>query len=209
MFRTTCWEHPSLAKQIFGPGKASSELNERQPGRAKTRCRRGVKPWPRFLHDSLCWRREKILLIHLAEGRDADCYESRRGGERKETRGPSRKRMILSFDVPSCDRSCIMDSFWDVYNEKLTSFFCCCCSYCICISQVPERAVQVYAVKVTGSAGARVTVLRNIHIYHRRLEDLHFNGRLWSSYARHNSNMTAAICCNCHIVFCRQTLNQK
>lgn len=34
---------------------------------AMTGCQRGVKLRPRFLHEPLSWRREKILLIHLAE----------------------------------------------------------------------------------------------------------------------------------------------
>lgn len=37
-----------------------------------TGCQRGVKLWPRFLHESLSWRKEKILLVHLAEDRFSD-----------------------------------------------------------------------------------------------------------------------------------------
>lgn len=63
---------PSRFLAVCVGKEPSSELYQplswmRRSWAAMTGCQQGVKLWPRFLHESLSWRREKILLVHLAE----------------------------------------------------------------------------------------------------------------------------------------------
>lgn len=101
-----------LAKQIFGSACSEKSLAriscepraEWEGAGQMTWCQQGVKLWPRFLHKSLSWRTEKILLIQITAGRlTVTNTERERAG---------REKVTLSSAVRSCDRSCIIDFFF-------------------------------------------------------------------------------------------------
>lgn len=148
-----------LAKQIFGSACSEKSLAriscepraEWEGAGQMTWCQQGVKLWPRFLHKSLSWRTEKILLIQITAGRLTVTNTER---ERA-----SREKVTLSSAVRSCDRSCIIDFFLGRGNMQMRSSPDFCLS-CIFLFTSFKKQLQVWAVNTSsGSAGGHNTSL--------------------------------------------------
>lgn len=148
-----------LAKQIFGSACSEKSLAriscepraEWEGAGQMTWCQQGVKLWPRFLHKSLSWRTEKILLIQITAGRlTVTNTERERAG---------REKVTLSSAVRSCDRSCIIDFFLGRGNMQMRSSPDFCLS-CIFLFTSFKKQLQVWAVNTSsGSAGGHNTSL--------------------------------------------------
>lgn len=150
-----------LAKQIFGSACSEKSLAriscepraEWEGAGQMTWCQQGVKLWPRFLHKSLSWRTEKILLIQITAGRLTVTNTER---ERA-----SREKVTLSSAVRSCDRSCIIDFFLGRGNMQMRSSPDFCLS-CIFLFTSFKKQLQVWAVNTSsGSAGGHNTTRRS------------------------------------------------
>lgn len=114
-----------LAKQIFGSACSEKSLAriscepraEWEGAGQMTWCQQGVKLWPRFLHKSLSWRTEKILLIQITAGRLTVTNTERE-------REPAEKKSLWVLLFVHATGHALLIFFWEGKhaNEELTRF---------------------------------------------------------------------------------------